>query len=373
MIWKRATLILTFLCLSLYFSTIAPLYAYTPQEVAVIAARTALLILTPGNSGSGALIGRSDSIYYVLTARHVVENVAKDEETIIRLPDGQEYLVKSIEKLDNADLAVLTFSSSKDYPVAVVREEALSSLETIYVSGWPLTGEELTEITLQTTKGEVTKILDNNRDAYNLVYTNVTKEGMSGGPILDQNGLLVGIHGRADTSRFSKSGFNLGIPIQVFLNNLTTLAVHSSLIQKNGSQSVIGASTVDQGKTLRDKAMDLNSQGNVLMDKGQLVEAIALLNKAIAMDPTYETPRYNSAVAYFNLGVASYNQEQWAEVITNMELALTRSSEPTIITAVRKPLAKAYRQQAAIVKIAGKEAEATELLQKAERLLQSTK
>ena len=68
-------------------------------------------------------------------------------------------------------------------------------------------------------------------DGYALVYSNSTLPGMSGGPVLDPEGQLIGIHGRADTATkvqdqnlnpdiYVKSGFNLGIPINTF----TTLA-----------------------------------------------------------------------------------------------------------------------------------------------------
>jgi hypothetical protein len=45
--------------------------------------------------------------------------------------------------------------------------------------------------------------------------------GMSGGPIFDGNGRVIGIHGRAaGNADMGKVGINLGIPIHLFLQNV---------------------------------------------------------------------------------------------------------------------------------------------------------
>jgi serine protease Do len=44
---------------------------------------------------------------------------------------------------------------------------------------------------------------------------------MSGGPVLDSKGLVVGIHGRAAGNKVTgKVGINLGIPVNLFLRLL---------------------------------------------------------------------------------------------------------------------------------------------------------
>ncbi len=50
--------------------------------------------------------------------------------------------------------------------------------------------------------------------------------GMSGGAVMDSNGSLVGIHGRGSRDQNDqKSGFNLGIPINLFVNNANRLGL----------------------------------------------------------------------------------------------------------------------------------------------------
>jgi len=40
---------------------------------------------------------------------------------------------------------------------------------------------------------------------------------MSGGPVLDEKGRVIGIHGKGDRKDGNKTGLNLGIPISKYL------------------------------------------------------------------------------------------------------------------------------------------------------------
>ena len=61
---------------------------------------------------------------------------------------------------------------------------------------------------------------------YGLIYTNLTQQGMSGGPVLDIRGRVIGIHGRSEVeeitdqagqTRLITLGFSWGVPISNFL------------------------------------------------------------------------------------------------------------------------------------------------------------
>ncbi|MCU0526870.1 MAG: tetratricopeptide repeat-containing serine protease family protein [Elainella sp. Prado103] len=54
---------------------------------------------------------------------------------------------------------------------------------------------------------------------YEFLYTNETYHGMSGGPILDTSGRVIGIHGQAEGDVVEKItfGYSMGIPIETFL------------------------------------------------------------------------------------------------------------------------------------------------------------
>ncbi|MBO1347539.1 MAG: GUN4 domain-containing protein [Hormoscilla sp. GUM202] len=57
-------------------------------------------------------------------------------------------------------------------------------------------------------------------EGYTLIYNNTTRGGMSGGPILDESGAIVGIHGKGNPSGGIKE--NYGIPIERYLQYRAT-------------------------------------------------------------------------------------------------------------------------------------------------------
>ncbi|MEL6463304.1 MAG: hypothetical protein AAFQ91_34720, partial [Cyanobacteria bacterium J06621_15] len=61
-------------------------------------------------------------------------------------------------------------------------------------------------------------------NGYELVYTNLSESGMSGGAVLDTSGRVIGIHASAEGERYKlvdklQLGFSLGIPVRTFLDS----------------------------------------------------------------------------------------------------------------------------------------------------------
>jgi tetratricopeptide (TPR) repeat protein/S1-C subfamily serine protease len=178
------------------------------------------------NPGSGVIIARQGQTYYVLTAEHVVATA--DEYEIIT-PDGKKHPLdyKNVKKLPGLDLAVLTFTSPQSYRVIEMGDSStLKEGAPIFISGFPLLGRDTTQTGYRFTDGNL--LAQANRPlakGYGLAYVNDTFVGMSGGPILNQQGQLVGIHGASKTDLPEaqgidtigrKVGLNLGIPINSF-------------------------------------------------------------------------------------------------------------------------------------------------------------
>ena len=187
----------------------------------------ATTVLVQGqNPGSGVLIDRQKNTYYVLTAKHVVET--QDEYDVVT-PDGQSYPLQEskIQRLSDLDLALVAFESNHDYKTAPIGlKPTVERGDRIFIAGWPAAGKAIPHI-YQMTSGEVSGIAPRSlTGGYQLIYTNVTRQGMSGGPIFNSSGKVVGIHGQAegreiylpesDSARV-KAGFNLGIPIHQFM------------------------------------------------------------------------------------------------------------------------------------------------------------
>ncbi|MFM6252962.1 MAG: trypsin-like peptidase domain-containing protein, partial [Dolichospermum sp.] len=72
-------------------------------------------------------------------------------------------------------------------------------------------------------------------DGYDLLYSNITKDGMSGGAVLDTQGRLIGIHGTVegeeslDFDGEINLGRSSGIPIKTFLNLVEQAGIDSDL------------------------------------------------------------------------------------------------------------------------------------------------
>ena len=219
--------------------------AISVYDIKQIAKEITVLIFTPSGSGSGVIITRNSDEYWVLTAGHVVESIHPTEEADLQTYDGKIYPIdtKKIILFDEIDLALVKFTANnQNYQIAEINNsEKIEELTQIFVAGYPLPGNAMRQ-TFNITTGNITSIDTFNTAGYDLVYTNATRKGMSGGPILNENGQLIGIHGRAEGTLLAdgtpiKAGFNLGIPIQAFLQQLSTREIGDTLDFKITSSS----------------------------------------------------------------------------------------------------------------------------------------
>lgn len=186
-------------------------------------AKNFTVLIASDYPGSGVIINKKDKTYTVLTAEHVVRH--SDFEYHVVTQDGKKHPVKyqTVKKFPGVDLAVVTFTSDKTYMSAkLAKSEEAGIGSVVYTAGYPDPGQAIENRIFQFTDGKVSGVNPNAKDGYSLIYTNITRKGMSGGPVLNTNGELVGIHGRAETDVQGdvqvKAGLNLGIPIKTFLS-----------------------------------------------------------------------------------------------------------------------------------------------------------
>lgn len=262
---------------------VQPALALNASQVASIAEQISVRI--DGQApGSGVLVAKQGQNYFVLTAAHVV---ATDDEYKVVTPDNQHYslVYNQVKKLPGVDLAIVQFSSAKSYQVAKLGNSSQSQRGmTSYVAGWPLAGVAITQPTLLFQQGIISANSQVQQDdGYGLIYTNNTLPGMSGGPVLSEEGALIGIHGRGEVDRQAstgdpdivvKVGYNLGIPISTFL----VLAPQSGLSLEGPAStpsSPSGSSVVD----------DLIAESGNKLHQGNYSEAFAVLSRAIEADP----------------------------------------------------------------------------------------
>ncbi|MCL2924678.1 MAG: tetratricopeptide repeat-containing serine protease family protein [Trichodesmium sp. MAG_R04] len=186
------------------------------------------------NPASGVIISRKKDTYYVLTANHVVET---QDEYAIFTKDGERYKIdyQRIIKLPGVDLAVLEFQSNKNYQVATLADyNYQAEFRHVFVSGWPESRLPFAERERLFSPGllinqdyELAFIKDSISNGYELFYNNITELGLSGGPILDTQGRVIGIHGASEGTKIYNEesnsvervsiGFSYGIPINTVL------------------------------------------------------------------------------------------------------------------------------------------------------------
>jgi S1-C subfamily serine protease len=159
-------------------------------------------ILTPNASGSGAIVRLQGQVYTVLTSWHVV--ALSPQHTIIA-PDGQRYrLLGAPLQLGNADLAIVQFRSFSTYQVTRISSDLLTVGEPVFAAGFPMYRGGSSNTTFDQgirafrfTQGIVSVLPPKSlAQGYRLGYTNDIAVGMSGGPIFNSQGLLIGINGR---------------------------------------------------------------------------------------------------------------------------------------------------------------------------------
>ncbi|MBD6618927.1 tetratricopeptide repeat protein [Komarekiella sp. 'clone 1'] len=316
--------------------------ALSSTEVSKVAKAITVLIDNPSGSGTGVIIQREGDTYTVLTAKHVIETEDKYE---IVTPDGQRYPLdyKTVKKLPEVDLAVVQFTSNQSYTVAKIgnSDEAIEGA-TAYVAGFPKATAVISNSIYNFVAGQITANASKPlRDGYALVYSNDTLPGMSGGPVLNDKGEVVGIHGMGDTMEnfqisdqnpniIIKTGFNLGVPINTFLR-----------LSAN-TKTDVGVSPPATPTATAPKADDFFIQAEDKYDKGDYQGAIADYTRAININP-------NLAQAYYRLGLSrskSGNNQKAVEDLqkaTELFAAQGKKADAIRIQGVARSLLKDYK------------------------------
>lgn len=241
---------------------LSPGYAQIEKSVTEIAKGVTVRIFTNPGAGSGVIIARQGQTYRVLTCNHVVE---LGKQFTVLTPDGKSHKAdrKPIPHLNGVDLALVQFQSRIPYSVARLRKftnlKEIAVEQPAYASGFPnyhqvsADGLESTFDSglraYQFTTGKVSMLLLEHTLAggYQLGYTNDIELGMSGGPVLDVDGYLIGINGWSkypfqgiDVFRFTDGtvpsqalferleALSWGIPISTFWQSVGKLPISAS-------------------------------------------------------------------------------------------------------------------------------------------------
>ena len=158
----------------------------------------------PDYGGSGVLIKRDNHLYTVVTNDHVIANKKRSYQ--ILTPDHKIYsadLIKLAQSEDDIGFLVF-YSPDSVYNVAtLVREPIVEKRTLVIAGGFPFSSNLKQSSQFKTNRGLIAEILSCPFiGGYQIGYSNTIINGMSGGPVLNYYGELIGINGMGQEPLF---------------------------------------------------------------------------------------------------------------------------------------------------------------------------
>ena len=166
----------------------------TVAQVKNEARAIAVKVISGYGAGSGILIKKQDQTYIILTNNHVL---AVGESHRIQTPDGKIYqggLLRN-QSFEGNDLVLLQFKSANEYAVARLASSPVAVGDEVFAAGFP--GQEAADKrAFEFLSGSISFLCPKAlAGGYQIGYSNPVSKGMSGGPLLNNRGEVVGING----------------------------------------------------------------------------------------------------------------------------------------------------------------------------------
>lgn len=211
--------------------------------------------------GSGVIVRRAGTKYYVLTNNHVAGNA--DEITVI-LNDGTEIPGTLIGGDERKDIALVVFDSDDDIPVAKLGDSDLVQIGDIcFAMGTPLGFAQTVTQGIVSATGRSGSGMDNISD---FIQTDAAiNQGNSGGALVNIYGEIIGIN----TWIASQSGGSQGLGFSIPINNVKK-AIDDFIRDGKVTYGWMGVSLVEVTKEFQQELGVGNSNGafvaNVYLD-----------------------------------------------------------------------------------------------------------
>ena len=174
--------------------------------------------------GSGIIVRKSGNTYFVLTNGHVIGDA---DRITIRLYSGSEHEGSIVGTDERKDLALVSFESSEDLPVAV-----LGDSEKIDIGDWVLAIGSPLGYDFSVTAGIVSAV-GRNGPANNIsdfIQTDASiNQGNSGGALVNLDGEVVGINTWIATNSGESIGLGFSIPVNNVRNAIDDFITEGSV------------------------------------------------------------------------------------------------------------------------------------------------
>ncbi|HIK06564.1 MAG TPA: tetratricopeptide repeat protein [Trichormus sp. M33_DOE_039] len=326
-------------------------------------------------NGSGIIIAKDGDTYTVLTAAHVVcerqdyTQPCGNFKYQILAPDGKQYPVEksTIKTEEGVDLGIVKFTApNQNYQVATLANYNPNNLDYMFTAGYPRLGNsspwrltmgqtfekeqgllQSRQSDFQTDSSGKLQTASSSNGGYELVYTSITYGGMSGGAVLDSQGRVIGIHGRAEGEQvFDEKtgdrgssggkvqlGYSLGIPVDTFLGLAKRFGVQALHVETNPASPL----NIQQVKSIQEAVLSIDisqgnatasqwlERGNQLWRLGRDSEAVKAFDEAIKLKPAFVY------LAYYGKGLALSWDGKHQESIAAFESAT--KLKPDFVTA----------------------------------------
>lgn len=283
------------LCIAITFCTLSPPSKATQPNNPIANIANRITVHIDGkNHGSGVIIQHQGNTYTILSAAHVFN--PQTQYTIVTA-DGQRHLIvaSSIKPLPKVDLAIAQFNSSQTYSIAQLGNSSqVTRKDPCYISGYTATPHS-TKPTYHFRSGQIeANALHPIDQGYALAYYPKTLPGMSGGPVLNNQGHLIGIQGLSLVPSAAVRTINplkdltdrvhMAIPINTFVELAAT--THPPL-----QLTPVKSTSTTQPLT----ADDLFIRGTLHYTQGDQRAALSDYSNAIDLAPDYASAYYGRA------------------------------------------------------------------------------
>ena len=162
--------------------------------------------------GSGVIVSRDGATFFVLTNDHVVGNA--DDITVV-LNDGSEVDGELVGRDSRKDLALVSFRSRRDIPVARLGDsDALRVGDWVVAIGSPFGYQNTVTAGIVSALGRSGRLINNISD---FIQTDAAiNQGNSGGALVNLDGEVIGIN----TWITSQTGVSAGLGFAIPINNV---------------------------------------------------------------------------------------------------------------------------------------------------------